>query len=131
MKQLFCLALVLCSAASFAQTPDSTEMIVRSVADNIIKSTSFTFVNAKTNEKFQSTKGKDTTINVRAESKFNKWQYVNGVLTVGMIRLANVLKDQKYSDYSRKNFDFIFSNLDYFKKILLFFDREQTPGYAT
>lgn len=117
MKQLFCLALVLCSAASFAQTPDSTEMIVRSVADNIIKSTSFTFVNAKTNEKFQSTKGKDTTINVRAESKFNKWQYVNGVLTVGMIRLANVLKDQKYSDYSRKNFDFIFSNLDYFKRI--------------
>ena len=117
MKQLFCFALILCFAASFAQTPDSTEMIVRSVADNIIKSTSFTFVNAKTNEKFQSTKGKDTTINVKAESKFNKWQYVNGVLTVGMIRLANVLKDQKYADYSRKNFDFIFSNLDYFKKI--------------
>lgn len=117
MKQLFCLALMLCTAASFAQTPDSTEMIVRSVADNIIRSTSFTFVNAKTNEKFQSTKGKDTTVNVRAESKFNKWQYVNGVLTVGMIRLANVLKDQKYSDYSRKNFDFIFNNLDYFKKI--------------
>ena len=117
MKQLLCFALVLCSAASLAQTPDSTEMIVRSVADNIIRSTSFTFVNAKTNEKFQSTKGKDTTINVKAESKFNKWQYVNGVLTVGMIRLANVLKDQKYADYSRKNFDFIFTNLDYFKRI--------------
>src|SRR5206468_81436 len=84
---------------------------------HVIETTSFQFVNSKTGEKFASTRGKDSTVNVKAESKFNKWQYVNGVLTVGMLRLAAVLKEPKYADYSRKNFSFIFDNLDYFKRI--------------
>jgi unsaturated rhamnogalacturonyl hydrolase len=94
----------------------NTEEVVRKVADHIIQTTSFQFVDNRTGEKFSSTKGKDTSVQVKAESKFNKWQYVNGVLTVGMIRLSNILNDPKYSDYSRKNFSFIFDNLDYFKK---------------
>ena len=100
----------------FAQSKPSPEEIVRRVADNIIQTTSFQFVNNKTNEKFSSTKGKDTSVNVKADSKFNKWMYVNGVLTVGMLRLSNILHDPKYADYSRKNFNFIFDNLDYFKR---------------
>lgn len=113
----FILPLLLLSSSAFAQTKPTAEEIIRRVADNIIKSTSFQFVNNKTNEKFASTKGKDTTTNVKAESKFNKWQYVNGVLTVGMLRTSSVLNDPKYADYSRKNFNFIFDNLDYFKKM--------------
>jgi len=109
---LICLPVLL-----FGQPKSNTAEILRKVADNIIQSTSFTFINNKTGEKFESTKGKDTTASVRAESKFNRWQYVNGVLTVGMLRTADVLKDSKYSAYSRKNFDFIFNNLDYFKKL--------------
>jgi hypothetical protein len=57
-----------------------TEQTLRKVADNIIRTTTFTFVNNKTGEKFESTKGKDTTNSVRAESKFNKWQYVTEYL---------------------------------------------------
>ena len=126
MKKYLFLLLACWTANAIAQTQtqtqtsipvNNTEEIVRRVADNIIQSTSFKFVNSKTNEQFESTAGKDTTSAMRAESKFNKWQYVNGVLTVGMLRLSDVLKDPKYSNYSRKNFDFIFSNLDYFKKI--------------
>ena len=102
--------------SSQAQTR-STEEILRRVAGHIMESTSFQFVHGKTGEKFASTKGKDTSVQVKAESRFNKWQYVNGVLTVGMLRLSEVLKDPVYSNYSRKNFSFIFDNLDYFKKI--------------
>src|SRR5689334_6975660 len=97
-----------------AQSKSSIEEILRRVADNIVQTTSFTFVDSKTNEKFSNLQGKDTSSSIRAESKFNKWQYVNGVLTVGMLRLADELHDSKYADYSRKNFNFIFSNLDYF-----------------
>jgi unsaturated rhamnogalacturonyl hydrolase len=114
MKLLF-LPVLLFSTSLLAQT--NTEEILRRVADNIIQTTSFQFVNNKTGEKFASTKGKDTTNNVKAESKFNKWQYVNGVLTVGMLRASSILNDPKYADYSRRNFRFIFDNLDYFKKI--------------
>jgi unsaturated rhamnogalacturonyl hydrolase len=113
MKRLF-LPLVFLSTTLFAQ--NNTEEIVRKVADNIIQTTSFEFINNKTGEKFTSTKGKDTSANVKAESKFNRWQYVNGVLTVGMLRLSKAVNDTKYSNYSKKNFSFIFDNLDYFKR---------------
>lgn len=117
MKRSITLLLLAIASSTWAQTQPNTEEIMRKVADNIIQSTSFKFVNTKTGEKFESTKGKDTTNDVKAESKFNKWMYVNGVLTVGMVRLSEVLKDQKYSDYPRRNFSFIFDNLPYFKKM--------------
>ena len=123
MKQLLLLLFLL---PSFLSAQTNTEEVVRRVADNIIRQTTFQFVNNKTGEKFASTKGKDTTNNVKAESKFNKWQYVNGVLTVGMLRVSNVLNDPKYADYSRRNFSFIFDNLDYFKKL---FDGGANPEY--
>jgi unsaturated rhamnogalacturonyl hydrolase len=124
MKRSLLILLLFSSFHLFAQS--STEEVVRRVADHIIQTTTFQFVNNKTGEKFSSTRGKDTTNSVKAESKFNKWQYVNGVLTVGMLRLSNALNDPKYSDYSRKNFSFIFDNLDYFKKI---YDGGANPEY--
>jgi rhamnogalacturonyl hydrolase YesR len=102
--------------SSVASAQNNTEAVVRRVADHVIQTTSFRFVNNKTGEQFESTKGKDTSVNVRAESKFNRWQYVNGVLTVGMLRLSAVTQDQRYADYSKKNFHFIFDNLDYFRR---------------
>jgi rhamnogalacturonyl hydrolase YesR len=123
MKRLI-LPLLFLPTTVFAQ--NNPEQIMRSVADNIIRQTTFQFVNNKTGEKFASTKGKDTTNNVKAESKFNKWQYVNGVLTVGMLRLSDALNDRKYRDYSKKNFNFIFDNLDYFKRL---FDGGVNPEY--
>lgn len=88
----------------------------RKVADNVIQSTTYRFANSKTGEVFENTKGHDTSVNVKAESKFNKWMYVNGVLATGMVKLSEATGDQKYAGYAAKNFDFIFSNLDYFKK---------------
>jgi len=116
MKYLFLSAAFLCSLRLSAQTNTNPEELVRRVADNVIKTTSFKFVNNKTGQSLESTRGIDTSINVKAESKFNKWMYVNGVLTVGMLRISSTLSDTKYAAYSRKNFDFIFNNLDYFKK---------------
>lgn len=104
------------STGVFAQSAGSPEELVRRVADHILETTTFRFVN-KSGQPFESTQGIAPSADVKAESKFTKWQYVNGVLTVGMIQTADVLKDAKYSAYSRKNFDFIFSNLDYFRKL--------------
>ena len=115
-SRLLLLALLPGGATAFAQE-NSPETLVRKVADHILQTTSFRFTNTKTGEKYESTKGLAASPDVKAESKFNKWQYVNGVLAVGMTQTASVLKDAKYSDYARKNYDFIFSNLDYFKKI--------------
>ena len=121
MKYIWILFLPL---ALRAQT--NTEEVVRRVADNIIRQTSFQFINTKTGAKYASTQGLDTTNNVKAESKFNKWQYVNGVLTVGMLRISQALNDPKYMEYSKKNFNLIFDNLPYFKKL---FDGGANPEY--
>ncbi|HEY4147379.1 MAG TPA: glycoside hydrolase family 88 protein [Chitinophagaceae bacterium] len=116
MKSLLLALSFLYAISLSAQTKNSPEELLRRVADNVIRNSSFRFVNTKTGSSTEGTAGLDTSINVKAESKFNKWQYVNGVLTVGMLRIAGTLADAKYAAYSRKNFDFIFNNLDYFKK---------------
>ncbi len=94
--KLFFLPILIASTNLFAQSQAKpiTEEIVRRVANHVIDSTSFKFVNTATGEKFESTKGKDTSNNVKAESRYNKWAYVNGVLTVGMMRLSNALNDK-------------------------------------
>lgn len=125
--KLFFLPLLILSANLFAQVKNDPEEITRRVADRVIENTSFQFINSKTGVKYANTKGLDTSSNIKAESRYNKWAYVNGVLNVGMIQLANVVNDKRYSDYSLKNFDFIFSNLDYFKKM---YDAKSKPEWG-
>jgi unsaturated rhamnogalacturonyl hydrolase len=117
MKKYFLLLLIIATFRIDAQNKISTEEIMRKVADHILETTSFKFINSRTGEKLESTKNITPSLDVKAESKFNKWQYVNGVLTIGMMSLADALNDKKYSDYSRKNEDFIFSNIIFFKKL--------------
>lgn len=120
-------ACMLYAVSTFSQVNTNAEALVRKVADRILDNTSFRFINNKTGEKFTTTKGLAPSADVKAESRYNKWMYVNGVLSVGMVQTAAVLQDKKYSDYSRKNYRFIFDNLDYFKK--LYEGGEAKPEY--
>jgi unsaturated rhamnogalacturonyl hydrolase len=115
MKKTLLIFAMACSGLCYAQT-SKTEEVVRRVADRIVQNTSFKFVNAKTGEKHESTKGLAQSADIRAES-YNKWAYVNGVLTIGMMQMAQAVNDKKYSDYSQRNFDFIFSNMPYFEAL--------------
>jgi unsaturated rhamnogalacturonyl hydrolase len=116
IKQILTLVAVAYSSLSFGQTVNNEE-IVRRVADNILQNTTFKFVNSKTKEKYESTKGLAPNADIKADSKYNKWEYVNGVLAISMIQTAQVLNDKKYSDYSLRNFDFIFNNIGYFERL--------------
>src|ERR1035441_6122209 len=48
--------------------------------------------------------------------QFNDWDYPMGVVLAGMLHAAEVTGDTAYSDYTFKNFDFIFDHLDYFRE---------------
>src|SRR5215469_16834448 len=119
MKLAFTIAVaaVFAAATVSAQQPEDPSSLIRRVADHILQTTTFRFVDSKTKQTYSTTQNLPPSPDVKAESKFNKWQYVNGVLAVGMMQTAAVLKDPKYSDYARRNYDFIFNNLDYFKKM--------------
>jgi len=94
----------------------NTEEITKKVADQIIQNTSFKFINKKTGEKFSSTQDVPYSQSVAVESPENEWYYMNGVVNIALIQLAELTHDSKYFEYSQRNFEFIFSNLDYFKR---------------
>ncbi|MGZ3754701.1 MAG: glycoside hydrolase family 88/105 protein [Mucilaginibacter sp.] len=93
-----------------------TEEVLRRVAEKLISNTSFKFVNPKTGQKYESTRGLTSATDIVADSKYNHWEYVNGVITIGMLQTAATLNDKKYSDYSLRNFDLIFSNAPFFEQ---------------
>lgn len=121
MKKYLILPLaVLCMQIAFAQTTPSpsvnTEEIIRRVADRALANTSFSFVNRKTNEKFESIKGLTPSPDIRVASTYNKWEYPNGVLVTGLMHMSAALNDKKYEDYCKHNYNFIFESLPFFER---------------
>ena len=108
----------------FAQP--ATEALTRLVADRIIANTSFQFVNTKTGQLYAPADDMPASTEIRAESPYNKWEYWNGVLLSGMMELAAVTKQEKYSNYAVRNFDFVFDNAGRFKKL---YDAGQKPEW--
>jgi unsaturated rhamnogalacturonyl hydrolase len=104
-----------------------TEETVRNIADNIIANTSFRFKNVKTGETYTSTKNLPLSADVKAESIYNSWMYANGVLHIGMLELGNTLSDKRYTDYVKRNYEFLFDNMGYFER--LFKEKGQGEWY--
>lgn len=103
------------SFPTYAQLQPTVE-VVRKVADYIAKNTTYTFVDVKTNVKYSTVKELPTTANVKTESIYNKWEYSNGVMALGMMELSKTLKDTTYQNYVGRNFKFVFDNVAYFEK---------------
>lgn len=94
----------------------TTEAVVRSVADHVISRTSFQFIDPSTNILYPKAEGVSADIELKVNSRYNSWEYANGVLNVGMLELSRVLNDGQYAAYSVRNFDFIFTNAPQFEK---------------
>jgi rhamnogalacturonyl hydrolase YesR len=92
-----------------------TEEVVRRVANNIIKNTSFQFKNTRTLQTFSDPLLAGNAKDVQTESRYNRWEYPNGVIAVSFMELAKVLNDTTYSNYELENYRFIFENAPYFK----------------
>lgn len=116
MKQMILVAIsILIFIGGFAQTK-TDEDILRLVAGNVLRNTSFQFINIKTEERFESTGKLNYSPDVRVESPYNQWEYWNGVLNIGMLQVGELLNDPKFINYSKRNFSFIFENINYFEK---------------
>ncbi|WNH13059.1 glycoside hydrolase family 88/105 protein [Thalassobellus suaedae] len=103
--------------AQNSQESIDTEEVIRRVADRIVASTSFKFINKNTKEKFDAVSKLKPMPEIAAESDYNRWGYPNGVMMTGLIHMADILQDKKYADYCRNNYQFIFNDLLYFEKL--------------
>lgn len=108
--------LTIISSNLLAQS-NSPEMVIRAVAKKAIESTSRQFINAKTKERIISVENISINSDIRVESVYNRWEYVNGVFTMALARMAQVLNDTIYTNYANTNFDFCFNNLASFKNL--------------
>ncbi|HEY4149817.1 MAG TPA: glycoside hydrolase family 88 protein, partial [Chitinophagaceae bacterium] len=113
-------SLALCISSCFAlqanaQT-DSIAAVVHRVADNIISNTSYKFIDTKTKTLHTSVADFPSGADIKAQSRYNKWEYANGVLMIGMLQAAAAFDKKEYADYAYRNFDFIFRNAGYFSE---------------
>lgn len=116
---LSCLPLLLLSASSYtveAQDVQNTEQELRAVADAVVKSTTYRFVDKKSGKYFTSTNQIPSDALLQIESPYNDWRYWNGVLNIAMIEVGEVLHDSAYTEFSQRNIAFGFDNYKYFEK---------------
>lgn len=123
--KLFLAATFLSVSALHAQT--NPEITARKIAERIINSTTYTFVNNKTGETYKSVKDLSLSQDIAVQSKYNQWHYTNGVTNIALMELGDKLKDKKYEEYVLKNMNFVFNegNLDYFKRL---YDQAYSQG---
>jgi unsaturated rhamnogalacturonyl hydrolase len=117
-QSLSCL-LVLLLSPSFAlraQAPQTGEEKIRSVADFVLKSSTYRFVDTRTGKAFATTQEIPGDAQVRLECEYNDWRYWNGVLNMAMIETGEALHDTSYANFPRKNLAFAFDNYQYFEK---------------
>lgn len=98
------------------QSAEDPATVIRRVADNVLRNTSFTLVHGKTGERWTTMESVPEDPEIRVESPYNQWEYWNGVLAVGLTRLGKTLPEPSYTDYAKRNYRFIFDRLDYFRR---------------
>lgn len=101
---------------SYSDPSQDIEWVIRNVAGNIIRQSTFRILNTKTGETFDHSKNLPVEAGYKIESPYNEWRYWNGVMNIGFLELGALLNDPQYTEYAKKNVSFVFDHDDYFKK---------------
>ena len=103
------------SVTVMAQDTSKSEIVLRSVADAVLKDATFQFIDQKSGLTFVSTEKAPRDAQLKPESPHNDWRYWNGVLNIAMIKLGEVLNEPGYIEFALKNIAFSFDNCQYFE----------------
>ncbi len=95
-------------------SPSVTERKVRLVADSVLRSATFRFVDEKTGASYVSPSDAPADAQLRPESPYNDWRYWNGVLNIAMLRLGEQLHDTSYTNFVNRSIAFDFDSYKYF-----------------
>ena len=100
MQKLLTLSLaIILTAPGFTQNKDVNEVIIRTIADNILEHTTLEYVSWNPRRTYQSTKEIPENVEVGFRDQFTEWGYTMGVLDMAMINLGSFLKEEKYTNY--------------------------------
>lgn len=113
---VFVLSLSLYPAFSTAQDSSSSADRVRIVANSVLRSANFPFIDEKSGASYLSTAEAQDDAQLQIESPYNDWRYWNGVLNIAMLRLGEELHDTSYTNFVVRNIAFDFDNCKYFEE---------------
>ena len=94
MKKLclvFISILQLCNVSAGAQTNDKVKEMAMKIADRILTSTTYEFVDKKSGKTYTSLKNMPLNKAVKVRSKYLDWHYTNGVTNIALMELGNKL----------------------------------------
>ncbi len=97
-----------------ATPPRTTEALVRAVADGVLRDATFRFVDSAGGT-YARPEEAPAGAKLRLESGYNDWRYWNGVLNLGMLRLAAATGDTSYAGFARRNVAFAFDHYGRFE----------------
>jgi unsaturated rhamnogalacturonyl hydrolase len=117
MKSVFtvCFLFILVLSCN-SQNNDNDEIILRIIADNILKDAEFSFVGIQNRQTYTATKDIPDDVEVRLKSHLTGWHYTNGVLNMAMINLSGFLGEEKYFDFAANHIAFGMDNYKFFQK---------------
>ena len=87
------------------------------IRDYFVRSTPYRVVDTATGQTLTSLATPTRTAGIDlAQGEFNDWTYSMGVVLAAMLHVTDVTGDRSFEDYTRKNFDFIVTHVDFFRR---------------
>jgi unsaturated rhamnogalacturonyl hydrolase len=100
----------------YAQDTSKTQTVLRLVADGIVKSTRFLFIDQQTGMQYPSPTDAPDSAKLQPDSPYADWRYWNGVLNIAMLKLGDVLREPAYAEYPSKQVAYNFDHYQFFEK---------------
>ena len=113
MKKASFIFLFICQY--FFASAQSNEMLVRKIADQVIKETVLGFEGIEDKKFYANYTEIPSSVNVKYASPYTGWHYTHGVLNMAMINLGKLLNEPRYTDYAAKHVAYGFANQQFFK----------------
>jgi unsaturated rhamnogalacturonyl hydrolase len=100
----------------FGQDSLKTQVILRLVADGILKSTHFELRDPRTDSRYRSPADAPDSAALQPDSPYADWRYWNGVLNIAMLGVGDILKEPNYINFPAEQLKFNFDHVQYFEK---------------
>ncbi|MBN1117124.1 MAG: glycoside hydrolase family 88 protein [Bacteroidales bacterium] len=112
-----CILLFIYSNSILAQSISQDELIIRKIADRILRETNYEIMDKETGKCFVNSEGLNSNKPYVINNQYLAWEYWNGVTNLAMVRLAEVTGDSQYLDYAKANYSFVFDNISFFEAL--------------
>lgn len=108
------------SAQYFAAPVPAWEEVIRSaqrVADYTLKNTTYLYFDRSKGTMTDNIEAYGYNQNIIPQSIYNRWAYANGVLHIAFNSLGTEIKEDRYINYTKKNFEFFYKDYNYLKSV--------------